>query len=207
MMDKKQWKDKFVKWFEEEIANSDKPLDEHWDVEVEEIEDEILIKATSPKTPYSVYVHISKGFASLQIYTGIETAVMEIKERLKIYRTLLLLNGRWRMAKYIIGGDNDEIIIHTDLDLVSLSREEFSDALTATLFALNDMVERLGFSEDYMVKWVSHLLQIVEEKLEEESEREVEEYLMKTFGMTKEMAKEISRTVKAGDEGPSLMYR
>ena len=182
MMDKKLWKDKFVKWFEEEIANSDKPLDEHWDVEVEEIEDEILIKATSPKTPYSVYVHISKGFASLQIYTGIETAVMEIKERLKIYRTLLLLNGRWRMAKYIIGGDNDEIIIHTDLDLVSLSREEFSDALTATLFALNDMVERLGFSEDYMVKWVSHLLQIVEEKLEEESEREVEEYLMKTFG-------------------------
>ncbi|HHF55670.1 MAG TPA: hypothetical protein ENL42_01990 [Thermoplasmatales archaeon] len=207
MMDKKLWKDKFVKWFEEEIANSDKPLDEHWDVEVEEIEDEILIKATSPKTPYSVYVHISKGFASLQIYTGIETAVMEIKERLKIYRTLLLLNGRWRMAKYIIGGDNDEIIINTDLDLVSLSREEFSDALTATLFALNDMVERLGFSEDYMVKWVSHLLQIVEEKLEEESEREVEEYLMKTFGMTKEMAKEIIRTVKAGDEGPSLMYR
>ncbi len=209
MMDEKQWKDKFIKWFEEEIADSDKPLDTHWDVEAEEIDDEILIKAASPKTPYSVFVHISRGFASLQIYTGIETAVMELKERLKIYRTLLLLNGRWRMAKYLIGGDNDEIVINADLDLVSLSREEFNDALTVTLLALNDMIEKLGFGEEYMVKWVSHIIKIVEEKLQEgESEDKVEEYLMETFEMSKEMAKEIIKVVrKEGDEGLSLMYR
>jgi len=203
------WKEKFIKWFEEEIADSDKPLDEHWDVKVDEINNSIWIKATSPRTPYSVFVNISRGFASLQIYTGIETAIMEIKERLKIYRTLLMLNGRWKMAKYVIGGDNDEIIILTDLDLAALNREEFNDALTVTLLALNDMVEKLGLDEEYREAQLMHVLKIVDEKLQKgETKEQVAEYLVKAFGISRETAREIVReATKNKDEPEFPIYR
>ena len=88
------WADKFVKWFEEEIANSDKPLDEHWEVEIEEENGRKLIKANSPYRPYSVLVEVDKRFATLKIKTGVETAVLDSHERLKIYRYLLLLNNK-----------------------------------------------------------------------------------------------------------------
>jgi len=205
----KEWKEKFVRWFEEEIADSDMPLDEHWDVKVDEINGSIWIKATSPRRPYSVFVNVSRGFASLQIYTGIETAVMDIKERLKIYRTLLMLNGRWKMAKYVIGGDNDEIIILTDLDLAALNKEEFNDALTVTLLALNDMVEKLGLDEKYQEAQIMHILDIINRKLMEgETEEEIEEYLVKTCGVSYEVAKEILReATKKKDEPDFPIYR
>ncbi len=45
------------------------------------------------------------------------------------------------MVKYALVGEDEEIVIITDLDLVSLNREEFSDALTVTLFAMNDLLK------------------------------------------------------------------
>ena len=44
------------------------------------------------------------------------------------------------MVKYALVGEDEEIVIITDLDLVSLNREEFS-ALTVTLFAMNDLLK------------------------------------------------------------------
>lgn len=190
-----EWKTKFVKWFEDEIADSDKPLDEHWDVEVEENEN-IWIKAENPKTPFSIFVNLHKGFASLQIYTGLETKFLDSEERLRIYGTLLILNGKWRMVKYILAGTKDEIVIVTDLDLVSLSKEEFGHALTVTLFALYDMINELNLKEGYEMLQLGHIYKIITKKSEEgKTNEEIAEYIEKTLGIEHDVAKEMVNVV------------
>lgn len=196
-----EWKTKFVKWLEEEIADSDKPLDEHWDVEVKEENKNIWIKAENPKMPFSIFIHLHKGFASLQIYTGLETKFLDSEDRLRIYGTLLLLNGKWKMVKYVLAGTKDEIIIVTDLDLASLSKEEFSHALTVTLFALYDMINELNLGEGYKMLQLGHIYDIITKKSEEgKTSEEIAEYIEKTFGIEHDVAKEMVNVVLKGEE-------
>ena len=195
-----EWKIKFVKWFEDEIADSNKPLDEHWDVEVKEENENIWIKAENPKNPFSIFVNLYRGFASLQIYTGLETKFLDSEERLRIYGTLLILNGKWKMVKYVLAGTKDEIIIVTDLDLSSLSKEEFSHALTVTLFAFYDMINELGLEEGYEMLQLGHIYEIITRKSEEgKTKEEIAEYIEKTLGIEHEVAKEMVNAVLKGD--------
>ena len=195
-----EWKIKFVKWFEDEIADSNKPLDEHWDVEVKEENENIWIKAENPKNPFSIFVNLYRGFASLQIYTGLETKFLDSEGRLRIYGTLLILNGKWKMVKYVLAGTKDEIIIVTDLDLSSLSKEEFSHALTVTLFAFYDMINELGLEEGYEMLQLGHIYEIITRKSEEgKTKEEIAEYIEKTLGIEHEVAKEMVNAVLKGD--------
>lgn len=195
-----EWKIKFVKWFEDEIADSNKPLDEHWDVEVKEENENIWIKAENPKNPFSIFVNLYRGFASLQIYTGLETKFLDSEERLRIYGTLLILNRKWKMVKYVLAGTKDEIIIVTDLDLSSLSKEEFSHALTVTLFAFYDMINELGLEEGYEMLQLGHIYEIITRKSEEgKTKEEIAEYIEKTLGIEHEVAKEMVNAVLKGD--------
>ena len=200
-MNEKEWANKFIEWLKEVIGDSDKPLDEYWDAKIIESNETIWIKAESPKQPFNVFIKIERGFASLQVYPGIETAVMDSQERLKIYRDLLILSDRWRMVKYVIEGDNDDIVIKTDLDLSSLGREEFNDALTVTLLAMNDLVKKLGLQKTYEEAQIMHVLDIIKKKNSEgETKEQIVDYLIKTFGVSRDVAIEIvSQTLPKED--------
>lgn len=200
------WADKFVKWFEEEIADSDKPLDEHWEVEIGEENGRKLIRASSPYRPYSVLVEVGKRFATLKIKTGVETAILDSHERLKIYRSLLLLNNKWRMAKYALVGEDEEIVIITDLDLVSLSRDEFSDALTVTLFAMNDLVKKLNLEDIYEEAQLIHVADLILQKAKSgKSKEEIVSFIAKTYKLSKDIAEEIVSEILK-EEKDSGMY-
>lgn len=200
------WTDKFVKWFEEEIADSDKPLDEHWEVEIGEENGRKLIRASSPYRPYSVLVEVGKRFATLKIKTGVETAILDSHERLKIYRSLLLLNNKWRMAKYALVGEDEEIVIITDLDLVSLSRDEFSDALTVTLFAMNDLVKKLNLEDIYEEAQLIHVADLILQKAKSgKSKEEIVSFIAKTYKLSKDIAEEIVSEILK-EEKDSGMY-
>ena len=200
------WADKFVKWFEEEIADSDKPLDEHWEVEIGEENGRKLIRASSPYRPYSVLVEVGKRFATLKIKTGVETAILDSHERLKIYRSLLLLNNKWRMVKYALVGEDEEIVIITDLDLVSLSRDEFSDALTVTLFAMNDLVKKLNLEDIYEEAQLIHVADLILQKAKSgKSKEEIVSFIAKTYKLSKDIAEEIVSEILK-EEKDSGMY-
>ena len=201
------WTDKFVKWFEEEIADSDKPLDEHWEVEIGEENGRKLIRASSPYRPYSVLVEVGKRFATLKIKTGVETAILDSHERLKIYRSLLLLNNKWRMAKYALVGEDEEIVIITDLDLVSLSRDEFSDALTVTLFAMNDLVKKLNLEDIYEEAQLIHVADLILQKAKSgKSKEEIVSFIAKTYKLSKDIAEEIVSEILKEEKEDSGMY-
>ena len=195
-MDKEEWANTFIKWLKEVKEDSKMPLDEKWDAEIIERNEGILIKASNPKQPLDVYVGIAGNFATLYIYPGIETATLDNPQRLKIYRDLLLLSDNWRMVKYVLAGDEDEIVIKTDLDLATLGREEFSDALAVTLLALNDLVEKLGLEDKYKEAQLLHVIEIIRKKGEEGVAKEdIVEYLIKTFGVGRDIANEIVNNV------------
>lgn len=201
------WADKFVKWFEEEIADSDKPLDEHWEVEIGKENGRKLIRASSPYRPYSVLVEVGKRFATLKIKTGVETAILDSHERLKIYRSLLLLNNKWRMAKYALVGEDEEIVIITDLDLVSLSRDEFSDALTVTLFAMNDLVKKLNLEDIYEEAQLIHVADLILQKAKSgKSKEEIVSFIAKTYKLSKDIAEEIVSEILKEEKEDSGMY-
>ncbi len=201
------WTDKFVKWFEEEIADSDKPLDEHWEVEIGEENGRKLIRASSPYRPYSVLVEVGKRFATLKIKTGVETAILDSHERLKIYRSLLLLNNKWRMVKYALVGEDEEIVIITDLDLVSLSRDEFSDALTVTLFAMNDLVKKLNLEDIYEEAQLIHVADLILQKAKSgKSKEEIVSFIAKTYKLSKDIAEEIVSEILKEEKEDSGMY-
>ncbi len=196
MMNKEEWANAFIKWFKEVKEHSKMPLDEEWDAEVIERNEKILIKASNPKQPLDVYVEIAGNFATLYIYPGIETATLDNPQRLKIYRDLLLLSDNWRMVKYVLAGDEDEIVIKTDLDLATLGREEFSDAVAVTLLALNDLVRKLGLEDKYKEAQLIHIIEIIKKKREEGiTKEEIVEYMIKTFGIGRDIANEIVKNV------------
>jgi len=198
------WIDKIVKWFEEEISNSNKPLDEHWEIERE---NEKKLIVSSPCRPYTISVSIGERFVSLQIKTGIETAVLDTQERLKIYRFLLLLNSKWRMVKYALVGENEEVVVTTELDLLSLSREEFNDGLTVTLLAMNDLMKKLNMDEKYQEAQLNDVEKIILQKIKEnKSKEEIVNYVVKTYKISKYIVEEIVEKILREDEDISRMY-
>lgn len=177
-----EWADRFVEWLEEEKADSEKPLDDHWEVRKEaqkdgEGNDIIWIIAESPRVPYKILIQVWRGFATFIVYTALETepTVTFLKgtdmtteqKKLQIYRDLLLLNDDWRMVKFVIVGDNKDIRLKTELNLHSLNREEFSDALSATLFAMTDLFQTFGLEDRLEEAQQMHILDIIQTKADE----------------------------------------
>ncbi len=207
-----KWAEDFIKWFDEVKTDSKKPLDEHWDVDSKAGKDSIWIRAENPKEPYSVHVKLYGNFATLFVFTAIETSVMGLQERLDIYRRLLRLNDRWKMIKFSISGDNDEIVLKTDLNLNSLNRDEFCDALTVTLIGMNEMYIELGLEDVYKNAQMMHILDIIKSRNKKgESIEQIAQYLMNTFSVSKETAMNTIQGVlgpqkKEQDDHPGYMF-
>lgn len=223
-----EWADRFIQWFEEEKADSDKPLDEHWDVHREsqkdgEGNDIIWIIAENPRVPYKILVQVWKGFATFIVHTSLETepTITFLKDsdmtgeqkKLKIYRDLLLLNDDWRMVKFVIAGDNKEIRLKTELNLHSLNREEFSDALSATLFAMTDLFTTFGLEDRLEEAQQMHILDIIQTKASEGNTKEqIVAYIARTFKVGTDVAMDVVNAVLKKESAPreepdSPMYR
>ncbi len=196
---KEEWKDKIVEWLKEEKP-SGKFIDEHWEVK---INDDVVI-AESVKQPVKIGFLFQDNFVRLFITGILPTATMENNERLRIYRLLLLWNNKWNMVKFSLSGDEDEITIAVDLDLISLSKEEFNDALTLALYAMYDIIEKFGLQDIYTNTYIDKIVKLIEEKEEEgKSRKEIAAYLSSVFNVDEDLARKIVDEVlsKEKDEG------
>lgn len=196
---KEEWKNKIVEWLKEEKP-SGKIIDEHWEVK---INDDVVI-AESVKQPVKIGFLFQDNFVRLFITGILPTATMENNERLRIYRLLLLWNNKWNMVKFSLSGDEDEITIAVDLDLISLSKEEFNDALTLALYAMYDIIEKFGLQDIYTNTYIDKIVKLIEEKEEEgKSRKEIAAYLSSVFNVDEDLARKIVDEVlsKEKDEG------
>ncbi len=126
----KKTMEKVVSWLQEENGGK-RLVNQKW--EVTPIEGTDIIMATTEGLPFSIGIEVTEKFVNLVIYTGIETAVLPNQERLKLYRDILLLNNENQMMKFLLAGREETIGIRVDLDVMTLGKMEFNDALSSLI--------------------------------------------------------------------------
>ncbi len=133
MSGKKITRDEIIKWLTEHKKRNkiENVLDFKW--EVEEADENTLL-ASLPEIGLNLIIEIEEDFINISLPTGFETATLPNKDRLDIYRKLLLLSDRFMMTKLTLYGLGDEVLLRTDLDRHTLGKKEFADAIESLLF-------------------------------------------------------------------------
>ncbi len=189
----KATKKDILKWFTDE-KKTDMLIDKKW--AVQETEDGNAIFAKLDELPFGIGVEFIDSFAELVLYTNVETATLSKDERLDIYRKLLILNDENHMVKATLTGRNDEIALRTDLDLKSLGREEFNDAVVSIVVGAVALQEVLGIKGEDEEEEAQRVVQFVLDALQTKTKDEVVKMLMDKTGMKKEDAEEIVKRVQ-----------
>ena len=187
------------------VEGTDEPetfVDLRWTILEEERENGELkyFVASHPRVPVRLLVMAlstlkSIPVARLVIETEIPTVDLPAGEKLSLYRWLLDAN-KLPMAKYYIYGGDHSIGVAVDLDLRSISREEFNDSLMTLFVAYISLkkasraLERIASKEELVT-----LSQLVARYIEKGMSREeVIRYLVSN-GLDEEAAREIVNTI------------
>lgn len=205
------WVVKIENWLKEGKEESKTVLGIPWDTEAQHIQDHDIIVASHPKFFYSIRVLISKHFARLQIDPAITTDAIDVAERMKIYKKLLLINSELNQMKTGLYGSEDQIILSADLNLISLSKTEFNDALTALFMGSGRMIEELQLEEQLTAALMERNAAIIMEKLDQGWSKEgVLDFLMNRVGLEAEFAEHLvdnvmkMREAQTGQEAPEV---
>jgi hypothetical protein len=178
-------------------------VDLPWDVKQLEPN---LFMASHPRMPFNLLVAFDEGFVHLLVPLGLETFSMAKDDKLKVYHALLRLNGEVNMMKFTLMGMNDDVYLAVDLDLKSLSKEEFNDALTALLFGLLTAVSALGLEEDFQRALQERVLAMVYERLQRgASRKQLLEFLTVRVGMNQRDAESLLDQVLKDDSDVAYM--
>ncbi len=189
----KATKKDIIKWLTES-KDTDLLVDKKW--VIEESEDGNTIFAKLDELPFGIGIEFIDSFAELILFTGMETATMSKDERLEIYRKLLILNDENHLVKATLAGRNDEIAIRTDLDLKSLGREEFNDAIVSIVVGAVALQDILGLKGEDEEEEADRIIEFVLDALQTKTKDEVIDMLVEKTGMKKEDAKEIVEKVQ-----------
>ncbi len=198
-------KEDILKWFREE-HKTDLLIDKKWIVQ--ESDDGHSIFAKMDELPFGIGVEFIGDFADLILYSGVETATMSKDERLDLYRKLLILNDENHMVKATLAGRNDEIALRTDLDLKSLGKEEFNDALVSIIVGAVEIQKILGIKGDDEEEETQRIIEFVLNALQTKSKDEVVQMLIDKTGMEEKDAKEIVDKIQKewNQKPPDNMY-
>lgn len=190
-----EWTEKISNWLSEGKDGAELLIDYPWDIQVTGIEgqaDKTLITASHPKIPFNVEVVIGKHFANLVINPIIPTDAMEANERMRVYKKLLHLNSDLNLMKAGLVGYDDNPIIQVDLDLVSMEKQEFNDALTLLILGAHNLIKILGLTDEMQEFMANRFLAIVAVKLQSgESEESILDFLVQRGGLDEESAKNL----------------
>jgi len=142
-----EWIGTFQKWMSGDDPDSDMLIDsEDWNIQT--IKEKGIMMITHETVSLDINITIKETFAELTVYTGIETAIMKQEHRLKLYRDLLLMNNETALMKFTLKGREEEIAVRTDLDLSTLGKKEFNNAVVSLLIGMDGLKEVLGVKED-----------------------------------------------------------
>jgi hypothetical protein len=193
--DAKEWLERVKTWMSNEEEGSEMLIDNVWELEVT---DESIM-GTAEDIPYSIQIDVSEEFINILVHTGLETATMANDERLDLYRKLLILNDETQMMKLVLNGRNDEIVIRTDLDLASLGKEEFNDAIISVLVGADGLHSILGSTGDEEEEEdAEEAINAIVAALRFKSRDQVVDMLINQVGMDREDAiKLVDRIIKA----------
>ncbi len=182
------WSEEIKKWLTSGTDTKEDMMDLVWNVK----DQKTYLVAENPKIPFILYIFISEKFIRIQISTGLKTALLDPIQRLDIYRKLLLLNDKIDMPKFVIKGTDEEIVLKVDLDIGSLNKNEFSDALMGALTSLYMMIKEFQLEEEFNKRLTERIVGMIQEKLNEGATREeIKDFLMKKVGLDQKTAENL----------------
>ncbi len=162
------------------------------------------------KIPFVLFLNFedNKNTMHLLVRTGIETATIENQPRLTIYRTLLILNQRVELVKFMLDGINEEIVAREDFTVDSLTKDDLNTALNTLITAFYLMVQALKLQDEFNQQIVERTYTMIKDMLNQGKTREeIKNYLKTTIGLRDEDAdKLISQVLNDGDV-PKNMYQ
>ncbi|MGA1866818.1 MAG: hypothetical protein ACMUFK_05055 [Thermoplasmatota archaeon] len=217
------WIETISEWLKQGSDGADTLLDYPWDIETRPLDDRserTLISASHPKIPFNVEIVVGKHFANLVINPIIPTDAQEPTERMRIYKKLLHLNTELNLMKSGLVGYDDNPVIQVDLDLESLNKHEFNNALTLLVVGAHNMITILGLTDEMEQFILNRFKAIVAAKLQEgETKDSILDFLIHRGGLDRESAKTVvEMTAKElepskedqsnhdEDSGPGPMY-
>lgn len=202
-----RWTEVISLWLKEGEDGAENLLDYPWDIEIKPVEGPMereVVIATHPKIPFNVEVVVSKHFTNLVINPLIPTDALPAEERMRLYKKLLHLNTDLNLMKAGLVGYDDKAVIQADLDLESISKHEFNDALTLLIVGAQNLINILGLQEKVQVFMVERFRQFIAMKLASgEDEDDILDFLTNRGGLEPDVARELyNQVTKAvnGDE-------
>ncbi|MCI4434394.1 MAG: CBS domain-containing protein [Thermoplasmata archaeon] len=182
------WKSEILKWLTSGSDKSEDPANLIWDVKVQDN----LIIAEHPKVPFILHITFVNRIIKMDVYTGLETALLDPIQRLDISRKLLFLNDRTALVKFTIRGINEEIVLSSDLDLASINKEEFSDALTGLITALYMMIKEFKLEEEFNKQLAERVVLMVKERMNMGATRDdLMSFLINKVGLDEDNARKL----------------
>ena len=196
-----EWTEVIVTWLKNGEDGAENLLDYPWDTSVNELEGPMereVIIASHPKIPFNIEVVVSKHFANLLINPLIPTDAFPLEEKMRLYKKLLHLNTDLNMMKAGLIGYDDQPVIQVDLDLESVSKQEFNDALTLLIVGAQNLINLLGLQEKVQEFMLERFKQFVAVKLADgEDKEEIIDFLTCRGGLDADIAKDIFEQVTA----------
>ncbi len=189
-------------WLEEGKDNPDTLVDLKWAIIEEKKEQERLVslRASHPSLPINLLIllltpqRLAKAGViqtiRLVIETDIPTVDLDPQEKLFVYRDLLS-SSRLPLVKFYIYGEHHFIGIAVDLDLKSLSKAEFNDALAMLMAAYLYLRKNEAFTRYLRREELMMLAKLVVNYIRKgASKEEIIEYLVES-GVERGQAEEI----------------
>ena len=207
-----KWTAKVKKWLEEGHDNAEEILGVPWDVTLAETEKYDYIRASLPSIPFGIDIHVGEEFIALYLDMKYPTDVLEVKEKMRLYKKLLVMNINFNTMKTTLSGDEDSVVICVDLDLASLNKLEFNNALTSLVLGSTQVIKILELGDEiykYMMARTMHA--ISEMHKGGKSKGAIKDYLLNRVGVDEDMAsamlKELPDAVaEAGKDDPASRY-
>lgn len=204
-----EWTEIISLWLKEGEEGAEMLVDYPWDIEVKPVEGPIereVVVATHPKIPFNVEVVVSKHFTNLVINPVIPSDALPTEDRMRLYKKLLHLNTDLNLMKAGLVGYDDMPIIQVDLDLESISKKEFNDALTLLIVGAQNLINILGIEDKVQIFMLERFKQFIAMKLSSgETEADILDFLIQRGGLEKDVAKElydqVTRVLKEEVEG------
>ena len=199
--------DEIVKWFSDGTDDAKRLINLKWDIRKA---DEIVY-LTNGKVPFVLMLSADNGTVQVTVDTGVETAVQELRNRLSIYRTLLIINRRVELVKFMLDGLNENVFARVDLERSVLTKDIMDEALNVLLSSLYYAIKALKLEEQFSTQVMERITMMIQDMQKEGKSRdEIETYLVSKAGIDADEARKLIEEVlgtSAGDKSTESMYR
>ena len=139
-------------WLEDVIENSEKAVDSGWTVVVDP-DDETIMIIDSDQTPFKITAVAGEEITYLAFVTNLELKGIDADALAPAMRAMLVKNREVDFVKFCLMGDDDTVMLRTDLFSQHMNKDGFNMALEYLILLgrwLIAEIEKSGHTDETM---------------------------------------------------------